>query len=666
MPSLENNNRVGVAVVRKFGLIKSKALGSCAFGTLGLLFCTLPCAAQSSDTVESVVVTASRLGGLHADMIGSSLSVLNSEDIESRQTQIVSDVLRDIPGVAVSRTGPVGGLTQIRMRGAEGNHTLVMIDGIKASDPYQGEFDFATLIADDVARVEVLRGQQSALYGSDAIGGVINYITASGSDASGVRGKVEGGSFGTIQASLRAAGVEDGFDYAVSGSYFNTDGVPDSRTGVRNLGSTNTVLAGKFSYTLGDLKLKLVTRLSNTASDINEQDWTYGSKTYGYEVDGNGSYHNQAQYGLVSAEYDLLEGHWKNALTLQGVNAARNDFGNSGYAADVRSAGDKGQREKFSYVSAFDFTTSDWVHTLTGAIDLEREYYRNTDPSGYAETGLHHNDTMGFVADYNVVYAGRLALGAAVRFDKNYNFKDDTTYHFQASYKFDMGLRLHAAAGSGVKNPGMYELFAYSAGTFMGNPDLKPEQSQGWEAGFEQSLFASRALIGVTYFSSILQDEIATKYVYTITGYYSTPYNATKSSPQRGIEANITVHLDENWSADIAYTYLHARQDGLQEVRRAPNIGSFNLSWNSDGGDYGANLTVRYNGNQQDYDYTVSPTGRANLKAFTLVNTDGFWKINDTFRLYGRVENLADEKYEEVYTFRAPGRAFYAGVKVGF
>jgi vitamin B12 transporter len=273
---------------------------------------------------------------------------------------------------------------------------------------------------------------------------------------------------------------------------------------------------------------------------------------------------------------------------------------------------------------------------------------------------------MGFVADYNVIYAGRLALGAAVRFDKNYNFKDDTTYHFQASYKFDMGLRLHAAAGSGVKNPGMYELFAYSTGTFVGNPDLKPEQSQGWEAGFEQTLFDTRALIGVTYFSSILQDEIATKYVYTSTGYYSTPYNATKSSPQRGIEANITVHLDNNWSADIAYTYLHARQDGLQEVRRAPNIGSFNLAWNAQGGDFGANLTVRYNGEQQDYDYTVSPTGRANLKAFTLLNTDGFWKINDTFRLYGRVENLADEKYEEVYTFRTSGRAFYAGVKAGF
>ncbi len=649
--------------MRKLDRFKKAALCGCA--TVSLLLSAASAATESADTIETVVVSASLLGDTRADFVGSSLSTLSSHDIEIRQTQFVSDVLRDIPGIEVSRTGPVGGLTQIRMRGAEGNHTLVLIDGIKVSDPFQGEFDFATLIADDAARVEVLRGQQSALYGSDAIGGVISYITASGTEAPGYRARVEGGSFGTVQGSLRAAGVVSGLDYAVSGGYYNTDGVPDSRFGKRNLGSTGKTLSGKFSYAIGDLTLKLVARLSNTDSKINEQDFNYGSPTYGFEVDGNGSYHNQAIYGLASAEYALLDGHWKHALTIQGVNAARNTYGNSGYQADTRSAGDKGQREKLSYVTAFDFATGAWQHTVTGAIDLEREYYRNTDPSGYAITDLHHNDSVGLVADYNVVYDNRLALGGAVRFDKNYNFEDDTTYHLQASYLFDMGLRLHAAAGSGIKSPGMTELFGYSAGTFVGNPNLKPETSEGWEAGFEQTLLDGQVKLGTTYFSSILSDEIATKYVFTDTSYYSTPYNAVVSSPQRGIEATIALRLDQNWSADVAYTYLHARQEGFLEVRRAPNIGSFNLAWASDNADYGANMTVRYNGNQQDYDYSVTPTGRAHLKAFTLVSAGGFWKINDMFQLYGRVENLGDEKYEEVYTFRSPGRAFYVGVKAG-
>src|SRR6185503_7127396 len=141
---------------------------------------------------EQVVVTASRLGGIRADLLGSSATVLEPIDLELRQTEIVSDVLRDVPGVAVSRSGPVGQFTQVRIRGAESNHTLVLIDGIKASDPFYGEFEFETLIADDVARVEVLRGEQSALYGSDAIGGVIQYITLSGADAPGLRGRIEG------------------------------------------------------------------------------------------------------------------------------------------------------------------------------------------------------------------------------------------------------------------------------------------------------------------------------------------------------------------------------------------------------------------------------------------------------------------------------------------
>src|SRR6266576_2798484 len=162
-----------------------------------VLLSTTPAGAQTVDNTlptEQVVISASRAGGVRSDLLGSSATVLLPVDFQLRQIDIVSDILRDVPGVAVSRTGPVGQLTQVRIRGAEANHTLVLIDGIKASDPFYGEFDFATLIADDVAKVEVLRGEQSALYGSDAIGGVIHYITATGAEAPGLRGRIEGGS----------------------------------------------------------------------------------------------------------------------------------------------------------------------------------------------------------------------------------------------------------------------------------------------------------------------------------------------------------------------------------------------------------------------------------------------------------------------------------------
>src|SRR5690606_5503386 len=167
---------------------------------------------------ETMVVTASRSReAVAVNKLGASGTVLDSEAQDQRQTRIVSDILRDVPGVAVNRTGAVGGLTQLRLRGSEGNHVLVLIDGIKASDPYYGEFDFATLIADPEARVEVLRGQQSSLYGSDAIGGVIQYLTLTGKEAPGFSARVEGGSFNTLTGSARAAGVSGDLDYSVSG-----------------------------------------------------------------------------------------------------------------------------------------------------------------------------------------------------------------------------------------------------------------------------------------------------------------------------------------------------------------------------------------------------------------------------------------------------------------
>jgi outer membrane receptor protein involved in Fe transport len=154
------------------------------------LAAALPAYAQDYDqppetnTGDEIIVTASRSGeGVKADQLGGSVTVIDDEALNQRNTRIVSDVLRDVPGVAVNRLGAVGGQTQIRIRGTEGNHVLVLIDGIEAADPYQGEYDFGTLLADADARIEVLRGQQSALYGSDAIGGVIHYMTLSGAEA---------------------------------------------------------------------------------------------------------------------------------------------------------------------------------------------------------------------------------------------------------------------------------------------------------------------------------------------------------------------------------------------------------------------------------------------------------------------------------------------------
>ena len=266
---------------------------------------------------------------MRTDLLGSSATILNPIDLENRQTRVVSDILRDVPGVAVNRLGPVGQFTQVRLRGAEGNHTLAMIDGMKVSDPFAGEFDFGTLIADEVARVEVLRGEQSALYGSDAIGGVIHYITLTGAEAPGIRARVEGGSFGTANTSLRVAGVTGGLDYAISGAFNHTDGTIDNVGGERELRSDTLAASGKFIYSFApNFRVRAQARYNSLRSDSNEQDFNFPpGPTYGYEIDGNGHFKTTSWYGLAGLEFEGAEGHWRNSLTVQFADHERNAFG---------------------------------------------------------------------------------------------------------------------------------------------------------------------------------------------------------------------------------------------------------------------------------------------------------------------------------------------------
>ena len=329
---------------------------------------TTPAFAQAQFTEDEIIVTATRAAsGAERATLGASVTVITPEDLETRQTRVIADVLRDVAGVSVNRSGAVGGNTQIRLRGGEGNHTLVLIDGMEVSDPYIGEFDFATLIADDVARVEVLRGQQSALYGSDAIGGVVQYITESGADAPGVRGRVEYGSFNAFDGAVRAANVVGPLDYAFSAGYQSTDGAPTARGGARDIGATNAALAGRVVYALSDnARIRAVGRYTRTEADTNPQDFGFPpGPTFGFVVDGDGHDEFEGLYGLVSGELELLDGRWSHALTVQGVNATRDSFSFGGL-----SSGNDGSRLKASYVSSLRFGSDAVVQTITGAVDF--------------------------------------------------------------------------------------------------------------------------------------------------------------------------------------------------------------------------------------------------------------------------------------------------------
>ncbi|WP_030539831.1 TonB-dependent siderophore receptor [Sphingobium sp. DC-2] len=611
---------------------------------------------------DTIVVTGSRSGeAVPVKQIGASITVLDAEALETRQTRIISDILRDVPGVAVNRTGAIGGLTQIRVRGSEGNHVLVLIDGIKASDPYYGEYDFGTLIADPEAKVEVLRGQQSSLYGSDAIGGVIQYITLTGAEAPGFSARAEGGSFGTFTGGLRAAGVTGDLDYAVSGSYYHTKGTPTARYGTRDVGSDSAGLSAKLIWSPADnFKVTGVARYSYTDADTNDSENDPGSPLFGYTVDSPGvHFKNKAFYGLIRAELTALDGRWTNAVTAQMADTTR-----KGYTAAGFDYGDKGQRYKGSFESSLRFGTDGIIHRLTAAVDVEREQFQNTTPSAFQ--GKRHTDNVGLVGQYELLVNDALSLGASIRRDENDRFDDVTTWRAQGSYSFATGTRIRGAYGTGVKNPGYNELFGYSDGRYIGNPNLKPEKSEGWEAGIEQSFGGNLATIGATYFDSRLKDEI---YItYPAPTYVATPSNRTTLSKQRGVEVFVSARPIQQIRLDAAYTYLKARENGTEEVRRPKHVASFNATVFSKDERFSGTITLRYNGRQSDVAYTdpsYIPV-RVSLKEYVLVNLNAEYKITPAIALFGRVENLANEDYEEVFSFATPGRAGYGGVRVRF
>ncbi|SNT01453.1 TonB-dependent receptor plug domain-containing protein [Sphingopyxis indica] len=634
------------------------------------LIAATPALAQTPDTSpdtlpgDQIVVTASRSGeGVPANQLGASVTVLDAEALEARQTRIVSDVLRDVPGVAVNRSGGVGGLTQIRIRGSESNHVLVLIDGIEVSDPYQGEYDFGTLIADPAARIEVLRGQQSSLYGSDAIGGVINYITLSGREAPGYAARIEGGSFGTISGGARAAGASGDFDYALSASYYGTQGYATARGGARDVGSDSVGATAKLNWTPSDaFKLSGVLRYSYTDAETNQTDNDPASPAFGFIIDSPGVHsRNEAFYGLLSAQFSALDGRWVSTLSGQFADTTRKSFTPAGL-----DYGDKGQRYKGSFTSSLSLGTEAMTHRLTGAVDVERENFQNITPSAFAFQGKRHTDNVGFVGQYELL-AGDLSLGASVRYDDNDRFDDATTWRVQGSYRLPTGTRLRAAYGTGVKNPGYFELYGYSDGRYIGNPDLKPEKSKGWEAGIEQSFGTDDwATIGATYFDAKLTDEIFTDY--PAPDYVATPANRTTDSKQHGIEAFASARPIPDIRFDLAYTWLKSEENGVREVRRPRHMGSLNTTIFSADQRFSGTLTLRYNGAMTDTAYidpSYVPVTVA-LRDYVLVNLGADYRLSPRVALFGRVENLLDTDYEEIFSYRGAGRAAYGGVRVNF
>lgn len=614
---------------------------------------------SSARQPDPIIVTASRApDGIIESALPISALSLSSETARIRQFRDLGDALRDIPSVAVSA---VAGQTQIRLRGSEANHVLVLIDGIEVSDPFAGEFEIGTLQAEIGSRAEVLLGPQSALYGSDAIGGVVAYYSADGCDGP-LQGYVEGGSNATINGSARAGLCEDWGNISLNGTAVSTDGQPNARGGARAIGRDSYTLSAKARIDLSEaLSVRAVARYVSTEGDFNDQDFNATSPTFGFVIDSPETrFENEALYALAGAQLAVLDNRWTHDLSFQIADIRRDSFGPFG-----RSFGNEGERLKASYVSDLRVDGGTIDHAVTFAADWEEERYRNTDPFGFAFTGTRTNTNAGLVGEYRLDGEGFVVSGA-IRHDFNDNFADATTYKLAAGIDLTRSTLLRGSIGSGIKNPGFYELFGFVDGRFIGNADLRPEKSTGWEVGLDQELFDKALNVAVVYFESELEGEIFTSF--PPPDFVATPANRDTVSTRRGVEVSMQAKLADSLTLNAAYTYLDADEDGVTEVRRPQNIASASLDWIARDDSANASLVIRHNGETEDLAFTdpsFIPV-RETLDDYTLVNLYGEVRLIGNVSVFGRIENLLDDRFEQVFSFVSPGRTATAGIRARF
>ncbi|MEM6828152.1 MAG: TonB-dependent receptor [Pseudomonadota bacterium] len=625
---------------------------------LALSLCwTGPALAQNETNEENpIIVTASRASGVSVEDFTGSVTVISAEQIEQRQIRNIEDALRDVPGIAVSS---VPGQTQIRLRGTEANHVLVLVDGIEVSDPGSGEYDIGTLQAEIGSSLEVLRGPQSALYGNDALAGVVAYNTASGADRQGFGAFLEGGLNNTVNGSARYGANGDGWEAALSATIVSTDGEPNTRPeggGRRDLGRDSYTLSGKGSVEVAPgFTLRAVGRYVLTEGDFNDQDFGFGSPTVGLVIDSPGtSFENEAISGLIGARLETLGGDWTHDLSAQYTDASRETEAPIGFPSSTES-----DRFKASYISAYNFGGTD--HNLTFAADYELEGFNNV----FTFNDGNDVENIGFVGEYR--YSGdRFDFSGAVRQDINDLFQDTTTFRVGAGYRVGDSTRFRAAAGTGVKNPTLNELFGFFDGAFLGNPDLQPEESTSWEVGIDQTFADGNVTLSATYFNAELENEIFS--VFDPVTFVASPANRTTDSTQQGVELAIAANLGSGFTFNGAYAFTDAEEDGIEEIRRPDHIASAVLNWTDTSDRVSINVAARYNGEALDSDFTTGafPAPVAELDAYTLVNINARYKVTPSISVFGRVENLLDEPYEPVLTFVAPGTNALIGVEARF
>jgi vitamin B12 transporter len=607
--------------------------------------------APAASPDESIIVTGAREPEVQADTPVSS-TLFDATTIEALGLPMAQDVLRLSPGLSVASTGPRGSQTQVRIRGAEANHTLLFVDGIRFNDPAAGnEARFELLTSNTLSRIEVVRGPQSALWGSEALGGVIAVDSAGGS-AGGNRATLLG-EYGSLD-SRRAAGefavTSGALQLSGSAGWLGSDGIDSFGRGGERDGFNNRSASLKAVVTpLPQLELGLVGHWVEGRSEYDGSDPVTFQRAETLDVTRN-------RIGAVRGWGATESGGWKISADASWLGSVNRNL----------LAGNPLNRTSGERLTAgAQVSKSLGGHRLTAAVEHENEDFHARDQSYSGGTDQDRSRHLNaFIGEWRADWSSAFSTDLAVRHDGFSAFSDATTLRASAILRPTESLRLHAAYGEGIAQPTFYDLFGFFPGSFQGNSALKPEQSRGWEVGLRWSQGAFG--LGATGFSNRLKDEIVD--TFNSTTFLSSTANATGRSQRKGLELEAKFQPSQAVSLTANYTYLDADEQQVagnaqvHEVRRPRHTA--NLIANGSAGRLDWSASLAYVGRRTDKDFDLFPAPTVLLHDYLLGSARIAWKLVHNVEVYARSENLFDARYRDVVGYNMPGRTVYAGVRL--
>lgn len=632
---------------------KKSVLGSMVFTVMFFLTCINSFAEDVSSNatqLDTIVVSATRTE-TSTEYIANTVTVITAAEIERKGQVTIYDVLKDVPGLALSQCGGPGQYTTVRMRGGQDRHIKLMINGSSIGDPATGitpHYDLWNfLTTDDIERIEIVRGPQSALYGSDAISGIINIITKKGKGKPKIHLSATGGSMDTFRTSGGVSGEYKALNYSFNLSHDEAGGI------LPNDEFENDTIAAYLGYRFTeDTDLNLSMQYTDTTVNLHQSDtstWTTyddpNNYRYGKLFFSNADFSQRLTAfwdHKISVGYDRVD---KSTEDLDdGILDEANNIQDSWKTSDHLGITTKAYWQNNFSIGQIDYLTTGLEYEN---IDVDRENVTTTRIKKYSDT----IETKSFYLQNQLfLFDESLSLVAGGRVDDHSNFGEHCTFRVGTSYLFrNSGTKLKATYGTGFAPPSVFNL----ADPQYGNPDLDPEKSEGWDMGFEQKFFNEKAKFEAVYFHNDYEDLI----VYNSSlGYYVNRENAKSY----GVESILTLNPIDSISISLSYTYTDGEEDG-KDLARVPKD-DWKLGFTYSPGRLIFNADLYYVGDRLAYDQLEAHR----MDSYLLVNLAARYQVNDYLHIFMQIDNLFDEQYQTSAPYDAPGINAYAGFTIAY